>query len=189
MSIAGTSDTLVRLLALRLGETGGLDGFTVSAMSTRDVRPNLQNRIGIMLYRVGVDRTRRHIDLPRLAPTAPARTSLGVELHYMLIIWGRNSAEGEQVMLARCMQILDAQSVLAGPLLSSAYAWEQGVGLQIAVDSMETEDFLRLWDGFEGPPQLSVPYLVRTVRLAPVERSDAPMVEARTLIGVPALSP
>jgi hypothetical protein len=87
------------------------------------------------------------------------------------------------------MQILDAQAVLAGPLLSPAYAWEAGVGLQIVVDSMETDDFLRLWDGFEGPPQLSVPYLVRTVRLAPVERVDAPMVETRSLVAVGAVPP
>jgi len=115
MSIAGTSDTLGRLLTLRLRESGGLDGFTVAAMSSRDVRPNLQNRVGVLLYRVGVDRTRRHIDLPRLATSAPARTSLGVELHYMLVIWGGNSAEGEPVMLGRCMQILDAQAVPPAP--------------------------------------------------------------------------
>jgi hypothetical protein len=189
MSIAGTSDSLVRLLRLRLSETGGLDGYTVSAMASRDVTATLQNRVGILLYRVGLDRTRRHIDLPRLAPTAPARTSLGVELHYMLVVWGRNSAEGEQVMLGRCMQILDTQAVLSGPLLSPAYAWEVGAGLQVVADSMETEDFLRLWDGFEGPPQLSVPYLVRTVRLTPVEQLDPAIVEARTLLGVPAVSP
>jgi len=187
MSIAGTSDSLVQLLRTRLTETGGLDGYTVSVMATRDVRPNLQNRIGVLLYRVGLDRTRRHLDLPRAAPTAPARSALGVELHYLLVVWGRNSAEGEQVMLGRCMQILDRYAVLSGPLLSPSYAWEAGTALQVSVDALENEDFLRLWDGFEGPPQLSVPYLVRTVRLAPVEQTEAPMVETRTLLGVPAV--
>ncbi len=187
MSIAGASDSFVRLLQLRLGETGGLGGYTVSTLTTRDVKGTLQNRIGLVLYRVDVDRTRRHLDLPRLAPTAPARTALGLELHYLLAIWGTNSAEGEQVMLGRCMAILDAQAVIAGPLLSPNYAWDPGVGLQVAVDSLETENFLRLWDGFEGPPQLSVPYLVRTARLAPVERVEAPMVDTRTLLATPAL--
>lgn len=188
MSIAGASDLLVQLLRLRLGEEqGGANGYTVAAMASREVKPNLQNRVGILLYRVGADHTRRHIDMPRLSPTAPARTSLGVELHYMLVVWGKNSPEGEQVMLGRCMRILDTQAVLTGPLLSPSYTWEPGVGLQVVMDSMETEDFLRLWDGFEGPPPLSVPYLVRTVRLTPVERVDAPMVEARTLVSVGAV--
>jgi hypothetical protein len=187
VSIAGATDSLVQLLRTRLAETGGLDGYTVAAMATRDVRTNLQDRVGVLLYRVSVDRTRRHVELPRIAPAAPSRFALGLELHYLLIVWGRTSAEGEQVMLGRCMAILDRYAVLAGPMLSPSYTWEPGLALQVAPDALETEDFLRLWDGFEGPPLLSMPYMLRTVRLAPVERADAPMVETRTLIGVPAL--
>jgi hypothetical protein len=187
VSIAGATDSIVQLLRTRLLEGGGLDGFDVQAMMARDVRPTLQDRVGLMLYRVGVDRTRRHIELPRPAPTSPSRIALGLELHYLLIVWGRTSAEGEQVMLGRCMAILDRFAVLAGPLLSPAYTWEPGLALQVSPEPLENEDFLRLWDGFEGPPLLSMPYLVRTVRLAPVERTDAPMVETRTLIGVPAV--
>jgi hypothetical protein len=189
MSIAGATDSLVQLLRTRLAESGSLDGYTVQAMMSREVRPNLQDRVGVLLYRVGLDRTRRHVELPRLAPTAPARTALGLELHYLLVVWGRNSAEGEQVMLGRCMAILDRFAVIAGPLLSPSYAWEPGIALQLSPDSVETEDFLRLWDGFEGPPLLSVPYLVRTVRLAPVERAEPPMVDSRTLVAVPAVPP
>jgi hypothetical protein len=83
------------------------------------------------------------------------------------------------------MQILDRFAVLSGPMLSTTYPWEPGLALQVSPEPLENEDFLRLWDGFEGPPLLSMPYLVRTVRLAPVERVDAPMVEARTLVGIP----
>jgi hypothetical protein len=187
MSIAGASDTLVQLLRARLAASGGLGGFSVEAMLARDVRPNLQNRVGLLLYRVGLDSARRHVELPRLSPGGPGRTALGLELHYLLIVWGLSSAEGEQVMLGRCMQILDEHAVLAGPLLSPSYAWEPGMGLQVTADALETEDFLRLWDGFEGPPLLSMPYLVRTARLAPVERAEAPMVDARTLVAVATL--
>jgi hypothetical protein len=189
VSIAGATDSLVQLLRTRLAEGGGLDGFTVSPIMARDVRPTLQDRVGLLLYRVGLDRTRRHIELPRVPANAPARSALGVELHYLLIVWGRTSAEGEQIMLGRCMQILDRFAVLSGPLLSPAYQWEPGIALQVAPDPLETEDFLRLWDGFEGPPLLSMPYLLRTVRLLPVERTEAPMVEQRTLLGVPAVPP
>jgi hypothetical protein len=84
------------------------------------------------------------------------------------------------------MAILDRYAVLAGPMLSPSCTWEPGLALQVAPDALETEDFLRLWDGFEGPPLLSMTDLLRTVRLAPVEHADAPMVETRRLIGVPA---
>lgn len=184
MSIAGASDTLVQLLRTRLAATGGLAGYTIEARQARELRHDLEDRVVLLLYRVGLDRARRHVELPRLAPQGPARWSLGLELHYLLIVYGRSSPEGEQVMLGRCMQILDEHAVLPAPLLSPSYAWEPGVGLQVAVDALETEDFLRLWDGFEGPPQLSVPYLVRTVRLGPVERAEAPMVDARSLVAL-----
>jgi hypothetical protein len=189
MSIAGATDSLVQILRTRLIEGGGLDGYTVQAMMAREVRPNLQDRVGVLLYRVGLDRTRRHLELPRLAPAAPARSALGLELHYLLIVWGRSSAEGEQVMLGRCMAILDRFAVIAPPLLSPSYSWEPGVALQVSPDAVETEDFLRLWDGFEGPPLLSMPYLVRTVRLAPVERAEPSMVDSRTIVAAPAVRP
>jgi hypothetical protein len=189
VSIAGATDSLVQLLRTRLAEGGGLDGYTVASIMARDVRPTLQDRVGVLLYRVGLDRTRRHVELPRMPANAPPRSALGLELHYLLIVWGRNSPEGEQLMLGRCMQILDRFAVVSGPLLSSAYQWDPGIALQIAPDALETEDFLRLWDGFEGPPLLSMPYLLRTVRLSPVERTEAPMVDSRTLVGVPAIPP
>ena len=45
---------------------------------------------------------------------------------------------------------------------------------------MNHEDLMRLWDGFDLPYQLSVPYLVRTVRIAARPRQDVP-VSSRTL--------
>ena len=45
---------------------------------------------------------------------------------------------------------------------------------------MNHEDLMRLWDGFDLPYQLSVPYLVRTVRIGARESSETP-VTSRTL--------
>jgi len=39
-------------------------------------------------------------------------------------------------------------------------------GFDVSLASMNHEDMMRLWDGFDLPYQLSVSYLVRTVRLA-----------------------
>ena len=48
---------------------------------------------------------------------------------------------------------------------------------------MKHEDMMRLWDGFDLPYQLSVPYLVRTVRLAPREKSEMPVTSSTLAIG------
>jgi hypothetical protein len=189
MSIAGCGQTLVDLLEARLTEANLIGDFKVDLMAPRDVTKDLQNKIALILYRVDVDQTRRHVRLPRATPTSPVRSALGLELHYLLAVWGKGSAAGEQVTLGHCMSILDNNAVIAGPLLSTAYTWESDDALKVTLDSVSVEDMWRLWDGIDAAYQLSVPYLVRTVRLTPVENAGGPMADTRTLVyaaGVPA---
>lgn len=185
MSIAGASATLTALLAAGLAADGGLNGFSVAIMGPRDVRGDLANRIGLILYRVEVDPLRRRHELPRPTPFAPRRDALGLELRYLLTVWGQASAEGEQVMLSRCMDVFDRHPVIAGPLLAPGYPWEPGDALKISPDSLPTDELLRLWDTIDAPYQLTIPYLVRTVRLPAQQRPEAPMVDVRTLVAVP----
>ena len=182
MSIAGCGQTLVDLLTARLTESGRIGDYSVSLMAPREIAKDLQNTIALVLYRLDVDQTRRHVTLPRIAPTAPARTALGLELRYLLAVWGKSSAAGEQVMLGHCMDILDRNAVISGPLLSADYAWEPHDALKLSIDSVSVDDMWRLWDGIDASYQLSVPYLARTVRLPPTETTDAPMTDTRTLI-------
>ena len=118
MSIAGASATLAALLSNDLTANGGLGGFSVAIMGPRDVRADLANRIGLILYRVEVDPARRRHELPRATPFSPRRDALGLELRYLLTVWGQASAEGEQVMLSRCMDAFDRNPVIAGPALA-----------------------------------------------------------------------
>lgn len=185
MFIAGTSATLRRLLEDQLIADGGLNGFTVSLFSTRDFTGALDNRVALFLYRVDIDETRRNVDLPRLAPGAPRRHAVGLELRYLLTVWGKKDAEGEQVMLARCMDILDRHALISGPLLDPAYPWEAEDSLRVGLDHLSTEDMLRLWDSLEPPYQLSVPYVVRTARLAARKEADNALADSRTLVFTP----
>jgi hypothetical protein len=187
MFIAGASATLRRLLEDQLVATGGLTGYTISLFSTRHFVASLTDRVALFLYRVEVDETRRHVELPRLAPMAPRRVALGLELHYLLTVWGGADPAGEQIMLARCMDILDRHAVITGNLLDPGYPWEAEDGLRVSLSHLTTEDMLRLWDSLEPPYQISVPYVVRTVRLAARERPDAAITDSRTLVMVPAV--
>jgi hypothetical protein len=186
--IAGASATLRRLLDDQLVATGGRGGFTISLFSTRHFVPGLTNRVALFLYRVEVDEVRRHVELPRLAPNAPRRMALGLELHYLLTVWGQgDAAESEQIMLARCMDILDRHALISGSLLDPGYAWEPDDALRVSLSHLTTEDMLRLWDSLEPPYQLSIPYVVRTVRLAARQRPDASVTDSRTLVLTPAV--
>jgi hypothetical protein len=188
MSIAACGESLTSLLTAKLREGGGLSGFIVDLMSPSDAKPDLEGRIGLILYRVELDGTRRRLPLPRRPPDFRERSAMPLELRFLLAVWGRASAAGEHVMLGRCMEILDEYAVLSGPLLSEAYTWEPGQAIQVSVDTLSTDELARLWDGMGGTLRLSVPYLVRTARLGPVERREPAMVDTRTLVfadGVP----
>jgi len=187
MFIAGASATLRRLLEDQLIATGGLGGYGVSLFSTRHFVSGLTDRVALFLYRVEVDETRRHVDLPRLAATAPRRVALGLELHYLLTVWGGVDPAGEQIMLARCMDILDRHAVITGNLLDPGYPWEPEDALRVSLSHLSTEDMLRLWDSLEPPYQISIPYVVRTIRLGARERPDPSMTDSRTLVTVSAV--
>jgi hypothetical protein len=181
MFIAGASATLLRLLEDQLDATGGRSGYTVSLFSTRNFVPGLTNQVALSLYRVDVDEARRQVELPRLAPTEPRRFALGLELSYLLTVWGSHSPEGEQQMLGRCMDILERHPLLSGNLLAPGYPWEPNDGLRVSLAHLSTEDMLRLWDSLEPPYQLSVPYMVRTARLSARERAEPAITDTRTL--------
>jgi hypothetical protein len=72
--------------------------------------------------------------------------------------------------------------VISGPLLSSAYTWDPADSLKVCFDTVSVEDMWRLWEGIDAAYQLSVPYLVRTARLTPVESADAGIADTRTLV-------
>ena len=188
MSVAGCGQTIVDLLTARLTEAGQLGDYEVLLMAPREITKDLQNTIALILYRIDVDQTRRHVQLTRATPTSPTRSALGLELHYLLAVWGKGSAAGEQVTLGDCMSILDVNAVITGPLLSTTYTWEPDDALKVTIDSVSVEDMWRLWDGIDAAYQLSVPYLIRTVRLTPVETAITPMADTRTLlhaVGIP----
>jgi len=104
-------------------------------------------------------------------------------LSYLLTVWGQNSASGKQLMLQHCMEILQEFAIVQGAWLSPSYSWEPEDALRISLAPMHHEDMMRLWDGFDLPYQLSVPYLVRTARLAPRERIEVPATNRALAFG------
>lgn len=184
-SIPGTSDTLVSLLKLRLELLLGptRDGYDVQLFRSAQYTGTPTSTVSLLLYRVDVDEARRYGDSPVGSPSIHSARWLGLELSYLLTVWGQNSASGEQRMLQHCMEILQEFAIVQGSWLSPSYSWEPDDALRISLAPMNHEDMMRLWDGFDLPYQLSVPYLVRTVRLAARERSEVPVTTRALAFG------
>ena len=181
-SIAGASDTLVTLLAGQLKARPGANpnGYEVKLFRSADYIGPPTNTISLLLYRVDADVARRYGDSAGMPPSSPVKRWQGLELSYLLTVWGQSSASGEQRMLQLCMEILQEFAIVQGSWLSPAYSWSPEDALRISLAPMNHEDLMRLWDGFDLPYQLSVPYLVRTVRIGARESSETP-VTSRTL--------
>lgn len=196
-SIPGASDSLVRLLdqelerrrrdTTRPEELRPAD-FGVRLFSSADFleRPGT-SIVSILLYRVDIDEARRSVETPSATPGRSTTRWLGLELSYLLTAWGLRGGESatasaipEQEMLQHCMEILQQFAIVQGPQLHPRYPWQPEDALRISLAPMNHEDLMRLWDGFDLPYQLSVPYLVRTVRLAPRESGDG-LVTSRAL--------
>lgn len=194
-SIPGASDSLVDLLARELRELntqnqGQLTGdpYCVKLFQSTDFNLENTNTVSLFLYRVDVDEARRNVEMPSPSLGRSGSRWLGLELSYLLTVWGQKSASGEQNVLQNCMEILHEFAILQGSNLSSKHRWEPEDAMRISLAPMNHEDLMRLWDGFDVPYQLSVPYLVRTVRLAPRELVES-LVTSRGLAFGSRLSP
>jgi hypothetical protein len=184
-SIPGASDTLVFLLKNQLEARLGpsRDGYDVQLYRSADFTSRPSGIVSLFLYRVDVDEARRFGDSPAVPPSQPATRWLGLELSYLLTVWGRESASGEQRMLQHCMEILQEQAIVQGSWLHPNYPWEPDDALRISLAPMNHEDMIRLWDGFDLPYQLSIPYLVRTLRIAARPRDEGPVISRALAIG------
>ena len=182
MSIPGVGTTLVRVLETRYKERHGeLEGLSFELFTTADFEGGSPlNKVSLFLYRVEIDPTQRHRELAPATLGGPTRVSLSLNLRYLLTVWTKD-AEREHQILQDCIEIFERDAIVSGALLNPTYTWESDAALKVTLDSVSHEDMMRLWDLLDPKYRLSIPYQVRTVRLAPVDQPIAPPVTARIL--------
>lgn len=187
-SIAGVGTTLVRLLRDRFQALhGSLEGLSFELFTTSSFENQPSSKVSLFLYRIEIDPTQRHREIPPAKLGDPTRTTLQLNLRYLLTVW-TNDAEREQQVLQDCIDILERDAIISGPLLDPAYTWEPQTALKVMLDAVSHEDMMRLWDLLEPTYRLSVPYQVRTVQIASVDEPIAPPVLTRVHVfkqGVP----
>lgn len=159
-----------------------LESPSVSILGTIDLRkPPTEsnsdnalklNSIGIYLHRVSVDPFGRNRYVQSRLPNAGPQPELAINLHLFLLAWTTHG-ESEAVLTAWAMQQLGSALELGYSHLHSYDAsWSVEDVIQIQPEEMSTEDLLRIWDSLPGNYILSVPYIVKTLRLLPVPEVD-----------------
>lgn len=134
--------------------------------------------LGIYLYRLSIDPYSRNRYLPPEDGRRTPRPELPVNLHILLIGWS-NKTESEINYLSAAIQVVGSAMTLGIAHLGIADpTWGDADTVQVIPEEMSTEDLTRLWDSFPSGYRLSVPYIVKTVRLTPdQEQSEGPPVK------------
>ena len=181
-AIAGILDALKDLLEARMvgGLDGALDAPSVVLLGTEQLRNAPQgNALGLYLHRISVDPFGRNRYLQPGDPKQPQQPELPVNLHLLMIGWS-NKASSEGTLLGWGMQQVGSSLDLDISHLGIADpSWNDNEILQLQPEEMNTEDLLRIWDGLPREYMLSAPYLVKTLRLEPVPKSeDGPPVKS-----------
>jgi len=124
------------------------------------------NFLGLYLHRITVDPYGRNRPLPPLSATNSVRQAeLPVNLHFLMIANG-SSADIEADLMSWGMIALANEVHLDLSLLGDHDPeWGRQEQVAIVPAEMSDEDLMRLWDQFEADYTLTVPYVMRTVRL------------------------
>lgn len=196
MSLAGATKSVRNLLQTQYEATftaGAAPTFLVSSPHQFSTEPS--NSVTVLVYRVQQDATRRHVDLPPVREAVAAnparlrrRAALALEVYILLTAWV-SDPEGELLVLSRCMDILDRHPILSGPLLDPGYPWPPETTIRVSMAHQSPEETFQLWETLLPTFRLSIPYVLRTVRLEPQEVDAAPPVGAATRVYVPSLPP
>lgn len=120
--------------------------------------------LSIFLVRVEVNQVMR--GAWSSAGSEDGRSHLPLDLHFLLTPWA-NNAEHEQRILGSAMRCLDERPILSGPLLDTTNAGGFGIdeALQIVPGDLGPDGIMRIWDTLDVSYRLSVPYVVRIVRI------------------------
>lgn len=170
-AVTGVLTALKDVLDARISELAAeMTNPSVVLLGSQQLRDDpTGNALGIYLHRISVDPYGRNRYLPPQRPGNAPRPELPVNLHILLV--GRSlSASAEITLVAWAMQRIGAAMELdAAHMAALDPNWSEQERLQIIPEEMSTEDLMRVWDSLPGDYRLSSPYLVKTLRLEPVD--------------------
>lgn len=124
------------------------------------------NFLGLYLHRITVDPYGRNRPLPLVSATSGTRhAELPVNLHFLLIANGSSPDIEANLMSWGMIALANEVHLDLSQLGDSDPDWGRQEQVAIVPAEMSDEDLMRLWDQFEAAYTLTVPYVMRTVRL------------------------
>jgi hypothetical protein len=143
--------------------------------------------LSVFLYRVDFNKTMRAAW--SALGSLDGQSHLPVDLHFLLTPWADN-AVNEQRILGKAMQCLESTPIVSGPLLYPTTSWAASEGVQFVLEDVGTEAVMRIFDSLEAEFRISVPYIVRVVRVDGTTVNAPPtvtsVVTGRTASAAPA---
>ena len=162
-------------------------------------------RVNLFLYQVTPNAARRNGDLParNASGTLVQRTSVALDLHYLLTFYGDETQLEPQRLLGAVVRTLHSQPVLSRPIIQStitsptfAFLATSDLGsasepVRFTPTALALEELSKLWSVFlQTPYRLSIAYQGTVVCIEPDDSpSPALPVRARNLYAVPFRQP
>lgn len=142
---------------------------------------DLGTAVTLYLYRLDIDKHTRNNPHPQHPKASPK--PLYLCLYYLFIIWA-DTPLVENTIAAWVMSQIHQHPILDQSTLSSTGGWMPEDQVYIVPIEMTNEDLMRLWDAMTPTYRLSLPYLVRVVRIDPDQVEEGrPVVATRYAYG------
>lgn len=159
---------------------------SVQLLGSADIAETLSgNLLGLYLHRVTIDphgRTRQFS--PGGTQQNTRHPELPVNLHFLLIANATSPTVEADLLSWAMVEIANENQLDISHIQDIDDEWGQREMITITPEEMSTEDLMRIWDVFESPYTITLPYVARSVRLRlnPLRR-EGPDVVTRVLPG------
>ncbi len=183
-AIAATGEAIIGLLEASCPKPEFANARFTLYRST-DFQNPMDEGISLYLYRVAVNATRRNLP-PRIAPDGKRyRSSLPVDLHYLLTPWAKTAAR-QQRLLGWSMRVLEDTSILPTGLLNhyvpETETFQPNETVELVFEPLSLQEIVNIWDVFKPNLQLSVAYVARMITIdsnIELSVSDGQLVQTR----------
>ncbi|MEF8795507.1 MAG: DUF4255 domain-containing protein [Salinivenus sp.] len=138
--------------------------------------------VTLFLYRTKVNGSIRTPPGRRRPNGETQRTQLPLDLHYLITIWAGDPSTQHQ-LAGWIMRTLETTPILPKGVLNGVNSgvFRPDETVEIILNDLSDEELFRIWDLLGEPYRLSIPYLVRNVRVESGETVSAEGVVERRI--------
>lgn len=141
--------------------------------------------VSLFLYRVSVNGTTRTPPGRRTSSGETQRTQLPLDLHYLVTVWAQDAKKQHQIA-GWLMRTLETTPILPKGVLNGINdeVFRPDETVEIILNDLSNEELFRIWDIIGESYRLSIPYLVRNVRIESEETVSTEGIVERRIFDV-----